>query len=128
MKTNIGIGAIVAVLISLFVFDNADGMFIRVTETEFSDRICYLDGINTFQLQHLETYLSLLQPLGQISLLSPSKICAYKVEGMTALQLMSFFKEQYEAKIVAHSSGKGKIFSTYQEMDITSWTLESLEK
>ncbi|KAK2707317.1 uncharacterized protein LOC136029170 isoform X2 [Artemia franciscana] len=105
------------------------GMFIRVTETEFWGEKCYLDGITAKQSKDLQAMLSLLHP-GQIQIMQAGirNPCVWQVKGMTALQLMSFFKEQYEAKIVAHSSNVQQVPDiTRVASGITIWTLESLK-
>ncbi|XP_065563356.1 uncharacterized protein LOC136029171 isoform X2 [Artemia franciscana] len=105
----------------------AKGMFIRVTETEFSGEKCYIDGINAKQSKDLQAMLSLLHP-GQIQIMKADidNQCVWQVKGMTALHLMSFFKEQYEAKVVAHSSNVQQVPRKVGS-GTTSWTLESLK-
>ncbi|XP_065563355.1 uncharacterized protein LOC136029171 isoform X1 [Artemia franciscana] len=104
-----------------------NGMFIRVTETEFSGEKCYIDGINAKQSKDLQAMLSLLHP-GQIQIMKADidNQCVWQVKGMTALHLMSFFKEQYEAKVVAHSSNVQQVPRKVGS-GTTSWTLESLK-
>ncbi|XP_065585155.1 uncharacterized protein LOC136043995 [Artemia franciscana] len=99
------------------------GMFIRVTETEFSGERCYIDGINAKQSKDLQALLLLLQP-SRIQIMEADAY-VWEVNGMTALQLMSFLKERFEAKIVAHSSNVKQVPSYMHAIGTTSWTLES---
>ncbi|KAK2715437.1 hypothetical protein QYM36_010150 [Artemia franciscana] len=98
-------------------------MFIRVTETEFSGERCYIDGINAKQSKDLQALLLLLQP-SRIQIMEADAY-VWEVNGMTALQLMSFLKERFEAKIVAHSSNVKQVPSYMHAIGTTSWTLES---
>jgi len=101
-------------------------MFVRVTEIEFSGKRCYLDGINAKQSKDLQAKLSLLQP-GQIQIMEACvpNSCVWQVLGMTVLELMSFLKQQYEAKIVAHSSNVKQVPVYMHAQGTTSWTLET---
>ncbi|KAK2725873.1 hypothetical protein QYM36_000370 [Artemia franciscana] len=105
-------------------------MFIRVTETEFSGKRCYLDGINAKQSKDLQANLSLLQP-GQIQIMEVDIDNPYvwQVKGMTVLQFFnSFFNELHEAKIVAYSSNVQQDTMYHQvPSGTTIWTLESLK-
>ncbi|XP_065569889.1 uncharacterized protein LOC136033158 isoform X2 [Artemia franciscana] len=104
------------------------GMFIRVTEVEFSGERCYLDGINAKQSNDLQAKLLLLQS-DQIQIMEGDVDNFWQVKGITALQLMSFLHEHYEAKIVAYSSNVKQVSKWNRKVarGTTSWTLESLK-
>ncbi|KAK2724644.1 hypothetical protein QYM36_001213 [Artemia franciscana] len=103
-------------------------MFIRVTEVEFSGERCYLDGINAKQSNDLQAKLLLLQS-DQIQIMEGDVDNFWQVKGITALQLMSFLHEHYEAKIVAYSSNVKQVSKWNRKVarGTTSWTLESLK-
>jgi len=78
-------------------------MVIRVFEPEFSGKYCYLDGINAKQSYHLQVMLKkLMRSQIQIMKAGADSPGTWHVKGMTALQLMSFFQQQYTAKTVGY--------------------------
>ncbi|XP_065584005.1 uncharacterized protein LOC136043033 [Artemia franciscana] len=86
-----------------FTDQSFSGMVIRVFEPEFSGKYCYLDGINAKQSYHLQVMLrKLMRSQIQIMKAGADSPGAWHVKGMTALQLMSFFQQQYTAKTVGY--------------------------